>query len=190
MEGHFAPPPYQQRPTGHLPGRSAGQTSLARRDPDFTPPERITIETSQQTICPGCQKQIRTQVRRKRGKLERNRLTDAVFKTMAILVVPFDEEFIHSCPNCEQRFKIYSMRPHQRKISPQEGLSYAAPPPYRKREHPVPAARQFTRNDKSSGDLATEDYGNGSMHDAPETGNFAQDHVAKTDGSYLITKMV
>ena len=190
MEGQFAPPPYQQQPTGRLVSRSAARAASARADPDFTPPERITVETPQQTVCPGCKKQIRTQVLQKRGKLERNRLTDAVFKTVAILVVPFDQEFIHSCPSCQQRFKIYSMRPHQKKHAPQEGLSYAPPPPYQRRDHATPAARHHTRKGRFNGGSATGNCEDETTDHTPESELLAQDPITKTGESHLVTKMV
>ena len=135
MEAHLAPPPYQQRAIG---SQRRGQCFAARADPDWTPAERVSVEDPQQTTCPSCRKMILTQVQKKRGKLERNLLTDTVFKTVAILVAPFDQEFIHSCPACGQRFKLYRMEPHRHTSSsqyhfPREPLS--SPPPYQRREH-------------------------------------------------------
>ena len=88
---------------------------IRKVDPDATLPEKIPVETSHFTYCSTCQKQIWTQVRRIRGGLERNTLTDAMFKAVSILIVQFDTEFEHTCPTCGQHFKICRKIGHRNK---------------------------------------------------------------------------
>ena len=98
---YYAPPTYPQ----YQP-----QPSL---DPNITPPEKLPVKTPRYTHCNTCQKKVWTQVRKTRGGMERNALTDAFFKAVTVAVVQFDTDYEHNCPYCNQKFKIHRLVGHQ-----------------------------------------------------------------------------
>ena len=114
----------------------SSNTSYAQPSSSYaapTPPEKIPIETSHFTFCPTCNKNIWTHVRKVRGGLGRNPLTDAFFKTVTLLVVQYDTGFEHSCPDCGSKFKIYRMVGHRSRHSDGRGsvvvVKQQQPPP-------------------------------------------------------------
>ena len=84
-------------------------------NPYMTAPERLPVKTSTSVFCETCKEQVWTLVRRTRGGLERNGLTDTLFNTVAVIVVSYETMYKHSCPCCGRAFKIYRLASHRAK---------------------------------------------------------------------------
>ena len=112
----YGPPPYQYQ----QPYQQYYQNPPLRKygDPDVTTPERLPVKASTFVHCKTCNNQVWTQVLRKRGGMERNGLTDGLFRAVAVMVVSFDTDYEHTCPCCQHKFEIYRLVRHRGQQDP------------------------------------------------------------------------